>query len=140
MAQQTINNGESATSVRNKLNGNFSELYATAVTAASVANVAARDTTYPAASQPDGFRVKVASNQLVYVVRDGAYIIEDYEADISNVQAWSSITEAVSGQKIYVSSLKARYLWNGTSWEQDGCCSVGTEGAALITDDLPPVG
>lgn len=105
----------------------------------TAADLATRDANFPAANYSDGFRVKVESNNLVYVIRGGSYVLEGYQTTVGSVSTWNAITEQIDAQRVFVDSLKTAYRYNGTSWEQVGCCTVGTEGAPLIIESTTAI-
>jgi hypothetical protein len=90
-----------------------------------------------AASKANGYRVRVRTNNLTYVTYDGEYKIESLVSRLPGTIDLAPRSELVTGQVFYVGSLQTSYHWNGTSFEQVGCCPVTNEGPR-IGGDFPP--
>lgn len=92
-----------------------------------VADLATRP---PVGSKADGFRVEVETNNLTYVVKDGAYAVEDFRIDVATSADFAGITEQETRQKVYDEESDDLFIWTGTAWAEISGGELNTGGGS----------
>lgn len=65
----------------------------------------------------EGFATRVATNGLLYEVRDGAYVVTDYQIDVATVLIRDGLTELENNQRVRIDSENGRVdTWDGSQW------------------------